>query len=67
MGYYLGTVGDDVIPGSEDDDHIYGGPNYYGGEGRDTLYGLGGNDYLSGGENADKLIGGTGNDTLDGG
>ena len=69
MGYFLGTIGDDTIEGSEYDDYVYGGPNYnsYSGEGRDTLYGYGGNDFLYGGQNADKLFGGSGNDYLDGG
>src|SRR3954447_738453 len=74
MPHYDGTVGDDVIHGSEYDDVIYGGPTHYSsgysynnGEGRDTLYGEGGNDELYGGENVDKLIGGAGNDILNGG
>ncbi|MEK0083377.1 calcium-binding protein [Benzoatithermus flavus] len=68
MPYYYGTVGDDVINGSDWDDYIYGGPNgyYWDGPGRDTLYGNGGNDYLYGGESADKLYGGAGNDYLNG-
>ena len=34
-----------------------------GGDGNDTLYGLGGNDTLDGGLGADSMLGGTGNDT----
>lgn len=66
MAEYHGTVGDDVIQGSETSDYIYGGPEA-GGEGRDKLYGLGGNDFLYGGVNSDQLYGGYGNDRLEGG
>ncbi len=67
MAYYYGTVGNDTLVGSNYDDVIYGGPNDWGGEGRDVLFGLGGNDTLYGGASADTLDGGSGNDRLEGG
>lgn len=43
-----------------DDDILYGG------DGHDTMYGIGGDDYLAGGEGNDELNGNSGNDTLNG-
>ncbi|MES2831504.1 MAG: calcium-binding protein [Pseudomonadota bacterium] len=43
------------------------GDHLYGGAGNDTLFGLGGDDYLEGGADTDRLYGGDGNDTLLGG
>lgn len=48
----VGTSGNDIISGTEEND---------------TLYGLAGNDMLSGKNGNDTLIGGAGNDILDGG
>jgi Ca2+-binding RTX toxin-like protein len=67
MGWYYGTVGDDSVSGSEYNDYVYGGPETYGGQGRDTLFGLQGNDSLFGGASADTIDGGAGNDWLEGG
>ncbi|SOE06402.1 Ca2+-binding protein, RTX toxin-related [Variovorax sp. YR752] len=43
------------------------GDHLYGGDGADTLSGLGGSDYLQGDAGDDALDGGTGGDTLEGG
>ncbi|WP_282098328.1 calcium-binding protein [Qipengyuania polymorpha] len=59
MGGFVGTDGDDVIEGSEDDfDNIEGGA------GNDTLNGNGGFDYIYGGDGDDTIDGGDGNDRL---
>ncbi|ELS05398.1 VCBS repeat-containing protein, partial [Xenococcus sp. PCC 7305] len=49
-----------VINGTNLDDTVIGGA------GKDTLYGLDGNDLLLGQDNDDRLIGGNGNDVLNG-
>ena len=65
-----GTIGDDVLNGSDRTDNIYGGEGndtLNGGQGADTLDGGNGNDYIYGGGGDDSLVGGSGNDTLNGG
>jgi Ca2+-binding RTX toxin-like protein len=53
------TVAGQSYPSGEED-------TVNGGNGNDTLSGLGGNDKLNGGNNDDILLGGDGNDTLNG-
>lgn len=74
-----GTIGNDVLSGTELADRIFGrlgddelrGGNgndvLRGGQGNDRLFGDLGNDVLSGGAGDDILSGGTGNDVLSGG
>ncbi len=57
----LGSIGDDVINGSSDENDLRGGA------GDDLIYGKDGNDRLVGGAGYDELFGGTGNDVLFGG
>jgi Ca2+-binding RTX toxin-like protein len=59
--FVIGGDGDDVIIGTEYDDHLYGGA------GNDVIYGLGGDDLLDGGVGDDRLYGGAGDDRLYGG
>ena len=61
MGYFLGTIGDDTIEGSDGDDYLYGGPNgdRYSGEGRDTLFGYGGNDFYTAGRTPTNFMAGS--------
>ena len=42
------------------------GNNFFGGNGKDTLTGTAGNDFMSGGNGSDELYGGAGDDTLGG-
>ena len=56
-----GEGGDDLIVGSDIDNHFFGN------SGADTLDGGEGNDTLNGGQGTDTLIGGGGDDTLWGG
>ncbi|MGE8220197.1 MAG: calcium-binding protein [Stenotrophomonas acidaminiphila] len=60
-GSIRGTVGNDVLNGTEVDNKLQGLA------GNDTLHGEGGNDELYGGAGDDALLGGTGDDSLDGG
>ncbi len=56
-----------IFRGSAIDDNAVGGfvkDKLYGGEGNDTLKGLGADDYLGGSLGRDRLDGGEGNDTL---
>lgn len=53
-----GTLINDVLVGSADEDRIFGE------DGEDELRGLVGEDFLSGGRGSDTLFGGRGNDTL---
>ena len=65
-----GTVGDDVITGTDKADKIdglAGNDTLSGAAGDDRLNGGGGDDTLDGGSGADTLDGGTGNDSLAGG
>ncbi|WP_299489972.1 G8 domain-containing protein [Acaryochloris sp. IP29b_bin.137] len=58
-----------IFRGSAIDDYAVGGfvkDKLYGGEGNDTLKGLGGDDYLGGGLGRDRLDGSEGDDTLQG-
>jgi trimeric autotransporter adhesin len=57
----IGTAGNDVLTGDENDNEIYGLA------GDDTIQGLGGHDYLAGDEDHDTLSGGAGDDSLSGG
>lgn len=59
MDYY-GTVGNDNIVGSVNNDYIDGWT------GDDSLYGEAGNDYMLGYDGYDYLSGGDGNDVLNG-
>jgi VCBS repeat-containing protein len=57
----IGSSGDDVLVGDDQNNVIFGL------KGDDTLDGGDGNDTLYGGQGNDLLVGGEGNDTLDGG
>jgi Ca2+-binding RTX toxin-like protein len=46
------------IVGTDGNDQLSGGA------GSDTIYGMGGNDFLAGNDGADSIVGGTGNDTI---
>ncbi len=66
--------GDQTVTGSQNADSIFATPifNPFGGtliaaNGRDTVFGLGGDDVIFSGENNDTLFGGSGNDELRGG
>lgn len=66
----LGTIGDDVIRGSNKNETVYakaGNDRVYGRGGNDSLLGQQGNDRLYGGRGNDSLFGGAGNDSLFGG
>jgi Ca2+-binding RTX toxin-like protein len=66
----VGTTGDDVIPGSNDRDLVFGlggDDRIDGGNLGDCLDGGDGADRLDGGTSDDILVGGPGNDTLIGG
>ena len=66
----LGTVGDDLLEGGEDNDTLRGrkgNDTLQGGLGSDLLKGGLGDDLLEGGEGNDTLRGGKDNDTLQGG
>jgi Ca2+-binding RTX toxin-like protein len=74
MAKFVGTPGDDVLPGAGSDDtgndflYGYGGSDTLnGGAGQDNLYGGDGDDFLYGGEGDDNLQGGSGLDTMVGG
>ncbi len=60
-GIVDGTLGDDVMVGTNDADYLFGLA------GADLLQGADGDDTLAGGEGDDVLVGGQGADTLDGG
>lgn len=60
-GIVDGTLGDDVMVGTNDADYLFGLA------GADLLQGADGDDTLVGGEGDDVLVGGQGADTLDGG
>jgi len=55
-----GLAGDDIIIGSTDGELINGN------QGRDRLYGTGGNNFLRGGMDDDTIVGADGNDTING-
>jgi Ca2+-binding RTX toxin-like protein len=64
---FLGTDGDDVIVGSQVEDHIYGldGNDVLSGRGAaDWIEGGAGNDFITGGQGVDIVEGGTGNDSI---
>lgn len=64
---FLGTDGDDVINGSQVEDHIYGldGNDVLSGRGAaDWIEGGNGNDFISGGQGVDIVEGGAGNDSI---
>ena len=79
LGLLHGTMGDDIMHGSDwHDDMVgaYGDDTMYGGSGHDdmggaygddTLYGGLGHDYLTGSYGSDTLYGGSGHDYLSGG
>ena len=65
MAYVYGTTNSDVLNAA---DGVTSGDDYvFGGDGNDTIRGLGGNDDLFGDDGRDKLHGGAGNDWLEGG
>jgi Ca2+-binding RTX toxin-like protein len=65
MAYVYGTTNSDILNA---DDGITSGDDYvYGGDGNDTIRGLGGDDDLYGEEGQDTIYGGDGLDWLDGG
>lgn len=67
MAVLVGTSGDDVIHGSENDDDIYGGSGndvLFGRGGNDNIYGASGNDYIFGDAGLDAIYGGDGDDVL---
>jgi RTX calcium-binding nonapeptide repeat (4 copies) len=59
--FMYGNYGNDEVHGTDESDHLTGGP------GNDIIYGYGGGDYLEGGEGNDALYGGNGDDVLVGG
>ena len=59
--FMYGNYGNDEIHGTDESDHLTGGP------GNDIIYGYGGGDYIEGGEGNDTLYGGDGDDVLVGG
>jgi Ca2+-binding RTX toxin-like protein len=58
--FIYGDLGNDEIRGSNQSDHLGGGP------GSDVIYGYNGGDYLQGGLGIDSLYGGGGDDVLSG-
>lgn len=58
--FIYGDLGNDEIRGSNQSDHLGGGP------GSDVIYGYNGGDYLQGGLGIDSLYGGDGDDVLSG-
>lgn len=59
--FIYGDLGNDEIRGSNQSDHLDGGP------GSDVIYGYNGGDYIQGGLGIDSLYGGKGDDVLSGG
>ncbi|MDP3300652.1 MAG: hypothetical protein Q8S36_01655 [Sulfuricurvum sp.] len=67
---YIGSTGNNYIPGSDGNDVIFGASgndNIGGGAGNDYISGNDGNDVIFGASGNDNIGGGAGNDTLDGG
>ena len=65
MAYVYGTANSDIL--NADDGITSGDDTVYGGDGHDTIRGLGGNDNLYGEDGRDTIYGGDGGDWLDGG
>ena len=65
MAYVYGTTSSDIL--NADDGVTSGRDHVYGGDGHDTIHGLGGDDDLFGEDGRDTLFGGDGNDWLEGG
>ena len=65
MAFVYGTTNSDILNAADGvtsgDDHVYGG------DGNDTIRGLGGNDDLFGDDGRDKVYGGADNDWIEGG
>ena len=59
--FIYGDLGNDEIRGSNQSDHLSGGP------GNDVIFGYDGGDYIQGDLGVDSLYGGNGNDVLSGG
>jgi Ca2+-binding RTX toxin-like protein len=62
-----GGNGNDILTGTDGDDHMNGGngnDTIYGGDGNDTISGGNGDDVMDGGTGDDILTGGNGNDTM---
>jgi hypothetical protein len=58
--FIYGDLGNDEIRGSNQGDHLGGGP------GSDIIYGYNGGDYIQGGLGIDSIYGGEGDDVLSG-
>jgi Ca2+-binding RTX toxin-like protein len=58
--FIYGDLGNDEIRGSNQSDHLGGGP------GSDIIYGYDGGDYIQGGLGIDSIYGGEGDDVLSG-
>ena len=65
MAYVSGTTSSDILNAA--DGITSGNDDVYGGDGHDTIRGLGGNDNLFGEDGRDNVYGGTGNDWIEGG
>jgi Ca2+-binding RTX toxin-like protein len=65
MAFVYGTTSSDILNAA--DGVTSGRDHVYGGDGHDTIHGLGGDDDLFGDDGRDKLFGGDGNDWLEGG
>ena len=65
MAFVYGTTSSDIL--NADDGVTSGRDHVYGGDGHDTIHGLGGDDDLFGEDGRDTLFGGDGNDWLEGG
>jgi Ca2+-binding RTX toxin-like protein len=65
MAYVYGTTSSDILNAA--DGVTSGRDHVYGGDGADTIHGLGGDDDLFGDDGRDTLFGGDGNDWLEGG
>ncbi len=65
--FQRGTIGDDILNGTDDNDTLLSGAGNdqaQGGLGDDRLHGESGNDNLEGGMGSDRLAGGNGDDIL---
>src|SRR5262245_34088921 len=65
MAFVYGTVNSDILNAA--DGITSGDDDVYGGDGNDTIRGLGGEDWLYGQDGRDKVYGGADNDWIEGG
>src|SRR5262245_3628754 len=65
MAYVYGTTNADIL--NADDGVTSGDDHVYGGDGNDTIRGLGGDDYIFGDDGRDTIFGGDGYDIIEGG